>query len=277
VKIDQTRAVSVGGVTVGSGNRLALIAGPCVIESKEACLETARRLCDLAEKMEAPLIFKASYDKANRTSGESFRGPGIDGGLDILRKVKKEFNLPILTDVHSVEEVARASEVADMLQLPAFLCRQTDLAVALGKSGKAVNIKKGQFLSPWDVGHVVDKVAGTGNGSIMITERGTSFGYHNLVADMRSLPVMRKLGYPVVFDATHSVQLPGGEDGRSGGDRWLVEYLARAAVATGVDAVFLEVHTSPEHARCDKDNAFPVDALPELWKILQAIDCTIGR
>lgn len=277
MKIDHTRSVSVGDVTIGSGNGLALIAGPCVIESGEDCFETARQLCDFAKDAETPLIFKASYDKANRTSGDSFRGPGLEAGLEILREVKKRFNVPILTDVHSVEEVAKVAAVADVLQLPAFLCRQTDLAVELGNSGRTVNIKKGQFLSPWEMRHVVDKIAGTGNGKILVTERGTSFGYHNLVADMRSLPVMRKLGFPVVFDATHSVQLPGGEDGRSGGERWLVEYLARAAVATGVDAVFLEVHMSPEHARCDKDNAFPVDALPELWKMLVAIDGIIGR
>lgn len=273
----ETQTVAVGGVTIGTGNPLALIAGPCVVESRESCMTTARQLAELAENEGIPLIFKASYDKANRTSVSAFRGLGIDDGLRILAEVKAEFGLPILTDIHSAEEADRAAEVADVIQIPAFLCRQTDLLAAAAKTGKAVNIKKGQFLAPRDVRNAVDKVVSSGNDSVLLTERGTSFGYNNLVVDMRSIPIMRELGRPVVFDATHSVQLPGGDGDKSGGDSRWVPFLARAAVAAGCDAVFAETHHSPADALCDAANTVSVQVLGELWPVLRSIDETVGR
>jgi 2-dehydro-3-deoxyphosphooctonate aldolase (KDO 8-P synthase) len=273
----ETQTVAVGGVTIGTGNPLALIAGPCVVESRESCMTTARQLAELAENEGIPLIFKASYDKANRTSVSAFRGLGIDDGLQILAEVKAEFGLPILTDIHSAEEADRAAEVADVIQIPAFLCRQTDLLAAAAKTGKAVNIKKGQFLAPRDVRNAVDKVVSSGNDSVLLTERGTSFGYNNLVVDMRSIPIMRELGRPVVFDATHSVQLPGGDGDKSGGDSRWVPFLARAAVAAGCDAVFAETHHSPADALCDAANTVSVQVLGELWPVLRSIDETVGR
>ena len=251
---------------------MLFIAGPCVIESREVCLGIAESLAQLSEEEQIPLIFKASYDKANRSSVNSFRGLGVEEGLDILAEVREKFGMPILTDVHSVEEVSVASKVADVLQMPAFLCRQTDLAVALGESGKVVNIKKGQFLAPHDIKYVVAKVESTGNNQILLTERGAAFGYNNLVSDMRSLPILRSSGYPAVYDATHSVQLPGGKDDRSGGDSQWVPYLARAAVATGCDAVFMETHLSPESGLCDKDSMIDFADLKELWRSLKQID-----
>jgi len=271
----RVRTVRIGKVNVGGGARLALIAGVCVIESREMCLTVARRLSALARRLDIPLIFKASYDKANRTSHRSFRGPGLERGLQILKEVKERYALPILVDVHCVREVAAAAEVADVLQLPAFLSRQTDLALALGASGRVVNIKKGQFLAPWDVEHVVAKIESTGNHRILITERGTCFGYNNLVADMRSLVIMRQFGYPVVFDATHSVQLPGAKGDGSGGDRRLAAYLARAAVAVGCDAVFMEVHPQPEKALSDAATSLPLRDVGRLWTRLSAIDTLI--
>jgi 2-dehydro-3-deoxyphosphooctonate aldolase (KDO 8-P synthase) len=268
----QTRVVRVGGVALGGRNPLALIAGPCVIESRAGCLALARRLADLAGEEGIPLIFKASYDKANRSSHTSFRGPGLAEGLDILAEVKARYGLPVLTDVHGEADVEPASKVADMLQIPAFLCRQTDLLVAAGAAGKPVNVKKGQFLAPWDMRHVAAKVASTGNRQIVLTERGATFGYNNLVADMRSLLVLREFGYPVVFDATHSVQRPGGAGNRSGGDGRWAPSLARAAVATGCDAVFLETHTNPRQALSDADNAVPLRDIGSLWRILRSID-----
>jgi len=266
------RTVTIGGVKVGGGNPLVLIAGPCVIESRAACLQLARRLVDLAQREGIPLIFKASYDKANRSSLNSYRGPGLQLGLEVLREVKAKFGMPILTDVHSVIEVEPAAQVADVIQIPAFLCRQTDLLVAAGKTGKAVNIKKGQFLAPWDMRHAVAKVESTGNRRILLTERGTTFGYNNLVADMRSLLVMREWGYPVVFDATHSVQRPGGAGEHSSGDgRWAPD-LARAAVAVGCDAVYMETHLRPQEALSDKENAVPLAQLGRLWRSLRKID-----
>jgi 2-dehydro-3-deoxyphosphooctonate aldolase (KDO 8-P synthase) len=273
----ETQTVAVGGVTIGTGNPLALIAGPCVVESRESCMTTARQLAELAENEGIPLIFKASYDKANRTSVSAFRGLGIDDGLQILAEVEAEFGLPILTDIHSAEEADRAAEVADVIQIPAFLCRQTDLLAAAAKTGKAVNIKKGQFLAPRDVRNAVDKVVSSGNDSVLLTERGTSFGYNNLVVDMRSIPIMRELGRPVVFDATHSVQLPGGDGDKSGGDSRWVPFLARAAVAAGCDAVFAETHHSPADALCDAANTVSVQVLGELWPVLRSIDETVGR
>ena len=272
----KTRTIQVGKVKLGGAAPLALIAGPCVIESREGCLELAEELVALARTAKIPFIFKASYDKANRTSHKSFRGPGLSKGLPVLAEIKQRFRVPVLVDVHSETEVPLASEVADILQLPAFLCRQTDLVLALGESGKVVNIKKGQFLAPWDVRNIIAKVESTGNRKIILTERGASFGYNNLVADMRSLLAMREFGYPVVFDATHSVQSPGGAGDRSGGDGRYAPALARAAVATGCDGVFIETHLQPEKAMSDRDNAIPFKALKGLWRQLKAIDEIVG-
>ncbi|MFH0953946.1 MAG: 3-deoxy-8-phosphooctulonate synthase [Verrucomicrobiota bacterium] len=270
-----TRVIQVGKVKIGGKSPLVLIAGPCVIEGRAACLELAGRLVGLARQAKIPLIFKASYDKANRTSLRSYRGPGLSKGLEILAEVKSRYGVPILTDVHSEAEVPLAAQVADALQLPAFLCRQTDLVLALGESGRVVNIKKGQFLAPGDVRHVVAKVESTGNRRILITERGSAFGYHNLVVDMRSLPILRELGYPVIFDATHSVQAPGGAGDHTGGDARWAPYLARAAVAAGCDGVFVETHLRPEKALSDRENALPFSALRGLWRQLRDIDAVI--
>ena len=264
--------VQIGKVRIGGRQPLALIAGPCVIESRRACLDLAHRLAELAAAEGIPFVFKASYDKANRTAAESFRGPGLDEGLEILAEVRERCAVPVLTDVHREEDVARVAAVADVLQVPAFLCRQTDLILAVGATGKPVNVKKGQFLAPADVQYIISKVERSGNRRIMITERGTTFGYHILVVDMRSLPWMRGFGYPVVFDATHSVQLPGGAGHQSGGDRRWVPFLARAAVAAGCDAVFLETYVRPEKARSDGANALPLAGLSALWRTLRQLD-----
>ena len=267
-----TKTIRVGNVPVGGRAPLALIAGPCVIESRAMCLDLAGRLARWSKKAGVPLIFKASYDKANRTSHRSFRGPGLTRGLEILAEVKERFGLPLLVDVHHETEVPLAAKVADALQLPAFLCRQTDLVLALGESGRGVNSKKGQFLAPWDLRHVIAKVESTGNRKILLTERGASFGYNTLVADLRSLLVLRETGYPVIFDATHSVQSPGGAGDHTGGDGRYAPALARAAVAAGCDGVFLETHVRPEKALSDRENAIPWSALDGLWKQLKAID-----
>jgi 2-dehydro-3-deoxyphosphooctonate aldolase (KDO 8-P synthase) len=269
------KEISLGKVKIGGNRPLALIAGPCVIENEITTLRCAERLMTICNGVSIPFIFKASYDKANRTSVTSFRGPGLKDGLKILAKVSESLGLPILTDVHSIEEVQQVSSVADVLQIPAFLCRQTDVVVAAARTGKVVNIKKGQFMAPWDMGNVVDKVLSSGNSQVILTERGATFGYNNLVSDMRSLPIMRSLGYPVVFDATHSVQIPGGLGGSSGGQREFVEYLARAAVATGIDGIFLEVHEDPEKALCDGPNSIRLDDLPAILKKLKAIDAIV--
>ena len=266
-----SRTVRVGDVKVGGRNGLALVAGPCVIESRATCLDLARRLKRLADRERIPLVFKASYDKANRSSHVSYRGPGLVEGLDILAEVKARTGLPILTDVHGPEEVGPAARVADILQVPAFLCRQTDLLLAVGESRCVVNIKKGQFMAPGDMRNVVAKVESTGNRRILLTERGSSFGYNDLVADMRSLLIMRAFGYPVVFDATHSVQKPGGQGDRSGGDARWAPALARAAVGAGCDAVFVETYVNPETALSDKDNAIALSGLGRLWRQLKAI------
>ena len=266
------KAVKVGRVRFGGGAPLALIAGPCVIESRAMAFDLAARLAALAKKEKIPFVFKASYDKANRTSIRAFRGPGLVQGLEILAGIKEKFGVPILVDVHQVSEVKPAAEVADILQLPAFLCRQTDLVVALGESGRAVNVKKGQFLAPWDVRHVIEKVESTGNRNILLTERGASFGYNNLVADMRSLLILRQFGYPVVFDATHSVQLPGGRGEGTGGDGKWAPYLSKAAVAAGCDGLFWETHRNPPEAKSDKDNALPLEAIGPLWRQCRRID-----
>lgn len=267
-----TRELTIGSVKMGGSNPLVLIAGPCVIESEDASLRHAERLQKICAEIGMGFIFKSSYDKANRTSINAFRGPGIEEGLRILAKVKATFGVPVLSDIHSIEQVAPAAEVLDVLQIPAFLCRQTDLVVAAARTGKVVNVKKGQFLAPWDMRNVVGKVLEAGNQNIVLTERGASFGYNNLVVDMRSFPTMRSYGYPVVFDATHSVQLPGGKGDSSGGQREFVETLSRAAVATGIDGIFMEVHEDPACALCDGPNSIPLADLPALLKRLQAID-----
>jgi 2-dehydro-3-deoxyphosphooctonate aldolase (KDO 8-P synthase) len=262
--------IQISDFSIGDGT-LLLIAGPCVIESEAATLELARALREMAGELGLPLIFKASYDKANRTSLSSYRGPGLVQGLEILARVKAEVGLPVLSDVHEVSQVAAAAEVLDILQIPAFLCRQTDLLVAAAKTGKVINIKKGQFLAAWDMQPVVDKVRSAGNHQIILTERGASFGYNNLVVDFRSLPLMRSLGCPVVLDVTHSVQLPGGQGTCSGGQREFIAPLARAGVAVGVDGLFMEVHADPAQALCDGPNSLPLAEVPALWRELKAL------
>ncbi len=266
------RQVPVKDITFGGSLPFVLIAGPCVIESEAATLEAAARLKEITTKLGIPFIFKSSYDKANRSSARSYRGPGLKEGLRILSRVGRELNLPLLSDVHRFEELGPASEVLDVLQIPAFLCRQTDFLVEAGRTNRVVNIKKGQFLAPWDIKNAVEKVASTGNEKILITERGVSFGYNNLIADMRALPIMRALGYPVVFDATHAVQLPGAGGTASSGDRQYVPHLTRAAMAVGVDALFLEVHACPDKALCDGPNMLSLDELPALLRQAQQID-----
>jgi 2-dehydro-3-deoxyphosphooctonate aldolase (KDO 8-P synthase) len=263
--------VTIGRVVIREKGPFFLIAGPCVVESEDMTLRVADFLREMEEGLGIPVIFKASYDKANRTSLDSYRGPGIDRGLEILRKVRDKVGLPLLSDVHSVEEIEKASTVLDMIQIPAFLCRQTDLLLAAGRTGLAVNIKKGQFLAPWDIQGAAAKVLSTGNHRVLLTERGTSFGYNNLIVDIRSIAVMKTFGFPVVFDATHSVQLPGGLGSSSGGQREFVEHLARAAVAAGADGVFLEVHPDPDSALCDGPNSLPLDQVRPLLTLLKEI------
>ena len=266
------RKVNVGGIEIGGGEPFVLIAGPCVIEGERVTRRVAARLKEITSEVGVPLIFKSSYDKANRTSLRSFRGPGLDRGLKILQAIREEIGIPVLSDVHRFEEIERASEVLDVAQIPAFLCRQTDFVLELARHARVVNIKKGQFLAPWDVQNVVRKVESTGNRNILITERGASFGYNNLVSDMRSIPILRSMGYPVVFDATHSVQLPGGAGEASGGERAMAVFLARAAAAVGVDALFMEVHPDPDRARCDGPNSLALDTLRDLLVTLKGID-----
>jgi 2-dehydro-3-deoxyphosphooctonate aldolase (KDO 8-P synthase) len=276
------RAVRVGSISIGGAAPLALIGGPCAIESEAHALAMAERLRAAAEAAGVPFVYKSSYDKANRSSARSYRGPGLREGLRILRRVKEAVGVPVLSDVHAVEEVEPAAEVLDVLQVPAFLCRQTDLVVACGRTGKPVNVKKGQFVAPADMGNVVDKLRSTGTEAILLTERGASFGYNNLVVDFRSLPIMKSLGYPVIFDATHSVQLPGGAGDRSGGERQYVPALARAAVAVGVDALFMEIHEDPDRALpdgrplSDGPNMLRLDDLPRLLRELTAIRAAVG-
>lgn len=256
--------VSVGGLTVGGGAPLLLIAGPCVIESETHALGLARAIRDIARTAGVPYVFKASFDKANRTSAGSFRGPGLTDGLRILGRIRQEAGVPVLTDIHEPSQAAPAAAVADVLQIPAFLCRQTDLLVAAAETGRVVNIKKGQFLAPDDIRHAIAKVTGTGNRQLLVTERGVSFGYHNLVVDMRAFPIMRRFGYPVIYDVTHSLQLPGAGDGVTAGQAEFIVPMASAGVAAGVDGVFLEVHERPEEARSDAQNALRLDLLPAL-------------
>ncbi|MCX7825219.1 MAG: 3-deoxy-8-phosphooctulonate synthase [Verrucomicrobiae bacterium] len=262
--------VSVGPLRIG-GAALALIAGPCVIESERLCMRVAERLAALAQRLRIPFIFKASYDKANRSSVRAFRGPGLKEGLKVLAKVNRDLGVPVLTDVHSVGEVAAAAEVCDVLQVPAFLCRQTDLVLAVARSGRAVNVKKGQFLAPRDMKNVVEKVESAGCQRLLLTERGVSFGYNSLVVDMRALPMMRAFGYPVIFDATHSVQQPGGAGDRSGGEAAFAPTLARAAVAAGCDGVFIETHPTPASALSDGPNMIPLRDMRGLLEQLCAI------
>ncbi len=269
--------VQAGGLTIGGGAPLVAIAGPCVIESESHALDLARALLAVSRATGVPLIFKASYDKANRTSLGAFRGPGLQDGLRVLERVKAETGLPVLTDVHEPDQAAAAAAVADVLQIPAFLCRQTDLLVAAARTGRAVNIKKGQFLAPPDIRHAVAKVTGSGNPDVFVTERGTTFGYNNLVVDMRAFPIMRSLGVPVVFDVTHSLQLPGAGDGASAGLAEYIEPLARAGAAAGVDGVFFEVHDEPARAKSDAQNALRLDRLEPLLRQLTAIDAIARR
>jgi len=260
--------VAIGEIPIGGGAPLAFIVGPCVIESAQHAVEIATALRDIARRCDVPLIFKASYDKANRTSRTSFRGPGLDAGLAVLQDVKARTGLPLLTDIHEPAHAAAAATVVDVLQIPAFLCRQTDLLVAAARTGKAVNVKKGQFMAPRDMRHVVAKIVAEGNERLLLTERGVSFGYNNLVVDVRAFPMLRELGYPVVFDVTHSLQLPGGGDGVTAGLAEYIEPLASAGVAAGVDAVFMEVHENPAQARSDAANALRLDALEPLIRKL---------
>jgi len=263
--------VHIRNLTINRNGPFFVIAGPCVIENEEITLSVAEFLKETSDAMDIPIIFKTSYDKANRTSIESFRGPGIDSGLEIIRKVKDKTGLSVLSDVHNAEDVLKAAEVLDVIQIPAFLCRQTDLLLAAANTGRAINIKKGQFISPSEMDQAVHKVSSTGNKNILLTERGTFFGYNNLVVDFRSIPIMKGFGYPVIFDATHSVQLPGGGGNRSGGQREFVETLSRAAVAAGADGVFMEVHPDPDSALCDGPNSLPLDRVRSLLSLLKEI------
>ena len=264
------KRVQIGGVAIGNGP-LLLIAGPCVIESEGHAVGLARTIRDIAARCGVPYVFKASYDKANRTSLSSFRGPGLAEGLRTLRRVREEVGVPVLTDIHEPAHAAPVAEVADVLQIPAFLCRQTDLLVAAAQTGRVVNIKKGQFLAPSEMRHAAAKITAAGNDRVILTERGTSFGYHNLVVDMRSLPILRALGFPVIYDVTHSLQLPGGGDGVTAGQAEFIEPMARAGVAAGIDGVFMEVHERPEHAKSDAQNALRLDLLEALLTRLTAI------
>ena len=264
--------VSAGAVSFGTGHPLAFILGPCVIESEGHCIEIATAIADIAKRVGVPVVFKASFDKANRTSITSFRGPGLDEGLRVLGKVKERTGLPVLTDIHDASQAAPAAKVADILQIPAFLSRQTDLIVAAAKTGRAINIKKGQFLAPKDMQHAIAKVTDSGNKKVIVTERGVSFGYNNLVVDPRSFPMLRALGYPVVFDVTHSLQLPGAGEGVTAGLAEYIEPMAQAGVAAGVDGVFMEVHEEPSRAKSDAANALKLDRLEPLLRRLVALD-----
>jgi 2-dehydro-3-deoxyphosphooctonate aldolase (KDO 8-P synthase) len=261
-----------GSATIGGGGRLALIAGPCVIESERHARSLAEALARLANDLGLPFVFKASFDKANRSSLSGFRGPGLEKGLAVLAAIRRDLGLPVLSDIHSAEQARPAAEALDVIQIPAFLCRQTDLLLAAAAAGKPVNVKKGQFLAPWDMKNVVEKLAASGCRDVILTERGASFGYNNLVADMRSLAIMRGFGTPVIFDATHSAQLPGGKGSSSGGDRAMARVLARAAAAAGIDGLFLETHDHPDQALCDGPNMIPLAELKGLMETVLALD-----
>lgn len=276
-KIDMVREIKVGRYKIGGDNIFCLIAGPCVIENEKMVFYTAEHLKKICMDEKIPFIFKASFDKANRSSIHSFRGPGMKKGLEILEKVKERFEVPVTTDIHCSIQAEPVGEVVDIIQIPAFLCRQTDILLAAGKTGKAVNVKKGQFLSPWEVKNIIEKLASTGNKNILITERGTTFGYNNLVSDFRALPVMRKFGYPVIFDATHSVQQPGALGKSSGGNKEFVPYLAKAAVAVGCDGIFLEVHPTPARALSDSTNMLNLKEVKTLLKELKDIYLAVSK
>jgi 2-dehydro-3-deoxyphosphooctonate aldolase (KDO 8-P synthase) len=268
--------IQTGDIVIGRGSPLVLFSGPCVIEDYATTREIAGILKEITSKLEIPFIFKASYDKANRTSIAAFRGPGLNDGLRVLKEIKEELGIPILSDVHRISEIPAAARILDIIQIPAFLCRQTDVIIEVAKTGKPVNIKKGQFLAPWDMANVVEKITSAGNRRILITERGAMFGYNNLVVDFRGVMIMRKIGYPVIFDATHSVQLPGGAGASSGGQREYAPVLARAAAAAGVDGIFMEVHSNPDKALCDGPNSLKLDTISELLSQLKSIH-TIGN
>ncbi len=272
-----TKEISIGELSFGSGLPPVVIAGPCVIESEEITFHTARELKEICSGLGLPLVFKSSFDKANRSSLSSFRGPGLDRGLRILSDVKEKLGIPVISDIHSIREIAPAAEVLDALQVPAFLCRQTDLILAASETGKPVNVKKGQFLAPWDVKNIIEKFTSTGNTNLFITERGTSFGYNNLVVDFRGLPLMRAFGYPVIFDVTHSLQLPGGQGSRSGGQREFAGPLARAAAAVGVDGLFMEVHPDPDKALCDGPNMLRLGDVLRLLRTIKEIAAIADR
>ena len=275
--MEKTHTVSVGDVVFSNTRRLHIIAGRGVRESLGHAVDIAGKFCELSQELDFGLIYKTSYDKANRTSLDSHRGPGIETAIPIFSEIKKQFGCPVLTDIHSVEDAKALAEVTDVLQIPAFLCRQTDLLRAAGETGKVINIKKGQFLAPWDMGNVAEKVEKTGNKNIFLCERGTSFGYNNLVSDMRSLPILRKLGYPVIFDATHSVQQPGGLGSSSGGQREFAPVLAKAAVAVGVAGVFMETHQDPDNAPSDGPNMIKITEMRDLISLLLEIDIVTKR
>ena len=275
LKIKKTKLVTVGQVKIGGGKPIVLIAGPCVIESQSHVLNTAEKIKRAASDADIPFIFKASYDKANRSSIDSFRGPGLIKGLQSLEKIKQQLKVPVLSDVHTEEEIEPASQVLDVLQIPAFLCRQTNMIIKAAKTGCSVNVKKGQFMAPWDMKNVVDKLSHSGCKKILLTERGFTFGYNNLVVDMRSLVLMRDLGYPIIFDATHSLQLPGGKGNKSGGQKELIPDLVRGAVAVGCDAIFMEVHPNPDKAKSDGPNMLKLSQLPELLKQIKTLDLTV--
>lgn len=266
-----TREINIGNARLGGNNPLFIIAGPCVIESEDVVFYTAEKLKEICRRVGLSFIFKSSYDKSNRTSLSSFRGPGMEKGLKMLSDVRSKFNVPVISDVHAIEEIKPASQVLDALQIPAFLSRQTDLILTASRTGKPVNVKKGQFLAPWDVKNIIDKFTSTGNQNLFITERGTSFGYNNLVVDFRGLTIMKSFGYPLVFDVTHSLQLPGGKGSSSGGQREFAEPLARAAVAVGVDGLFIEVHPDPDRALCDGPNMVSVDSVLALLRTVENI------
>lgn len=272
-----TKEIEIGEIKIGGNNMFVFIGGPCVIENEEITFSICEQLKNICEEEKIPFIFKASYDKANRSSIHSFRGPGIEKGIEILYKVKEKFNVPVTSDIHCVSHVEKVKDVLDIIQIPAFLCRQTDLLIEAGKTKKPVNVKKGQFLSPYEAKNIIEKIETTGNKNILITERGTCFGYNNLVSDFRSLPIMRNFGYPVIFDATHSVQQPGGLGKSSGGNRELVPYLSKAAVAVGCDGIFMEVHPEPDKALSDGPNMVAICQVKKILKILKEIHTLVRK
>jgi 2-dehydro-3-deoxyphosphooctonate aldolase (KDO 8-P synthase) len=271
------KKVPVRNFFIGEGEPLAVMSGPCVIEGEEFALSTARELSVLAKELGIHFIYKSSYDKANRSAGSSFRGPGLKEGLRILKRVKEEVGVPVLTDVHSPEEAIEAGRVCDIIQIPAFLCRQTDLILAAASTGAVVNVKKGQFMAPWDMKNVVEKILSTGNEKIILTDRGTTFGYNNLVSDMRGIPLMKQMGFPVCFDASHSVQIPGGHGNASGGQREFIPTLSRASIASGANCLFIESHPDPAHAKSDKDSVYPFSHLPQLLKELKQLHALVAQ